>query len=106
VTPLPPPPIHFSQGRLYIAREAYDRYLPGTSTVILLRNEDDLLVLPVSSAVAGGYIMKIRNAAGDRVVNGADFFRDQGIGDDQHWQGVSDWCQSYAGIRLYELFRM
>jgi hypothetical protein len=99
-------PIRFSQGRLYLSRQACDRYLPGISTVILLRDGADLLVLPVSNVVSGGYMLKLRNAAGDRVVDGADFFRDNGLSDGTVWDGVSDWCQSYAGIRLYELFPM
>lgn len=99
-------PIYFAQGRLYISRQAYDCHLTGISTVILLRNETDLLVLPVKNVVAGGYLLKIRNSAGDRVVNGADFFRDNGLGDDQEWYGVSNWCDVYGGIRLYEFFRM
>ena len=87
-----PASIRFSQGRLYIDRAAYDRYLAGTSTVILLCSEKDLLVLPVSEASSGGYILKIRNAAGDRVVNGADFFRDHGLSENEQWEGVSEWC--------------
>jgi hypothetical protein len=105
VTPSPAS-IHFAQGRLYVPRADYDHHLAGVSTVILLRNEADLLVLPVSNVVAGGYMLKIRNSAGDRVVNGADFFRDQGLGDDEEWHGVSNWCNVYGGIRLYEFFRM
>jgi hypothetical protein len=101
-----PAQIHFSQGRLHIPRDSYDRYLSGAGAVILLRREKDLLVLPVSNIASGGYILKIRNAVGDRVVNGAGFFRDNGLGDDGHWEGLSAWCQSYSGVRLYELFRM
>jgi hypothetical protein len=71
-----------------------------------LRQEADLLVLPVRHAASGGYIMKIRNAAGDRVINGADFFRDQGLDDQAEWAGDFAWCERSGGLRLYEFFLM
>ena len=99
-------PIRFSQGRLYIDRAAHADYFAGSDTVILLRRETDLLVLPVRHAASGGYMMKIRNAAGDRVINGADFFRDQGLNDEAEWTGDFAWCENSGGLRLYEFFRM
>ncbi len=83
----PAAPVHFRDGRLYIDREASEQFLGASGTVILLRQEDDLMVLPVRHAASGGYVLKIRNAAGDRVVSAADFFRDQGLSDDAAWQG-------------------
>lgn len=70
------------RGSLYISREVYDRYFPKLDAVILLRRDDDLLVLPVRHAASGGYLLKLRNGAGDRVVSAPDFFREQGIQDD------------------------
>ena len=43
---------------------------------------DDLLILPVRHAAAGGYLLKLRNGAGDRVVNAPDFFREHGLDDE------------------------
>lgn len=98
--------IYFSDGRLYIAREAADRHFTGIGTVILLRQNRDLLVLPVQHAASGGYVLKIRNAAGDRVVNGADFFRYNEIPDNFEWNGAVQWCDVQGGLRLYEFFLM
>ncbi len=67
---------------LYLSREIYERYFAGLQTVILLRQDDDLLIMPVLHAAAGGYLLKLRNSAGDRVVNAADFFRAQGVRDE------------------------
>lgn len=66
-------------GALYLSREVYDRYFPGLETVILLRRDRDLCILPVKHAAAGGYLLKLRNKAGDRVVHAPDFFRECGI---------------------------
>jgi hypothetical protein len=101
-----PTPIYFQDGRLYLARQTCDRYFPEIATVILLRYNDDLLVLPVRQAASGGYLLKRRNAAGDRVVSAADFFRDQGIGDDATWEGRFAWCAQHGGLRVYAFFAM
>ena len=67
------------RGSLYLGREVYDRYFAGLEAVILLRRDNDLLILPVRHAASGGYLLKLRNGAGDRVVSAPDFFREQGI---------------------------
>lgn len=71
-----------SRGGLYLSREVCDRYFAGLEGVILLRRERDLVIMPVRHAAAGGYILKLRNGAGDRVVVAPDFFRAQGIDDE------------------------
>jgi len=93
--------LHFAQGRLYISREIYDQYFSQAETVILFRQEKDLFVIPVQNIASGGYIVKMRNAAGDRVINGADFFRENGVDDDIVWAGEFSWCETYGGVRLY-----
>lgn len=100
------PLVEFGNGRLYLRRTAYDDYFAGSAGVILLRDDKDLLILPVRNAGSGGYLIKQRNAVGDRVVNGADFFRDQGLGDDASWRGRYAWCERLAGLRLYDMFLM
>lgn len=70
------------RGSLYLGCDVYDRYFPGLDGVILLRRDDDLLILPVRHAASGGYLLKLRSAAGDRVVSAPDFFREQGIEED------------------------
>lgn len=98
--------VYFRDGRLYVTRAAYDAFLAPSTTVVLLRQGADLLGLPVQNAASGGYVLKIRNAAGDRVVSAADFFRDQGVEDDAEWCGSFAWCKNYHGLRMYEFFRM
>ncbi len=98
--------IGLRQRRLYIARQVYEAFFDGSSTVILLRKEKDLLVLPVRYAASGGYVLKIRNAAGDRAVDAGDFFRDRGLDDGAEWEGAFSWCETSGGLRLYEVFLM
>ena len=98
--------IGLRQRRVYIAREVYEAYFGGCSSVILLRKDKDLLVLPVRYAASGGYVLKIRNAAGDRAVDAGDFFRDHGLDDGAEWEGAFSWCETLGGLRLYEVFLM
>jgi len=72
-------PVSLKRGSLYVSCDVYDRYFAGLETVILLRRDQDLCVLPVRHAAAGGYLLKLRNKAGDRVVHAPDFFRECGI---------------------------
>jgi hypothetical protein len=96
--------VQFREGRLYFAQPAFERYLAGSGGVVLLREARDLLVLPVRHSAAGGFIPKIRNAAGDRVVNAADFFREQGLEKDANWSGGIAWNEERAALVLYEFF--
>ena len=98
--------IRLRQRRLYFPRATYETYFAGGSTVILLRKDRDLLVLPVRHAASGGYMLKIRNQAGDRVIDVGDFFRDQGLGDGAEWEGTHSWSETSGGLQLYEVFLM
>jgi hypothetical protein len=71
--------VSLKRGALYLSCEVYDRYFAGLETVILLRRDRDLCILPVRHAAAGGYLLKLRNKAGDRVVHAPDFFREYGV---------------------------
>jgi hypothetical protein len=73
--------LRLRRGRLFIGRADHERHFAGLECVVLLRDGDALLVLPVRHPAAGGYLLKIRNAAGDRVVDAADFFRAHGLED-------------------------
>ncbi len=86
------------RGSLYVSRAVYDRYFAGVDAVILLARNDDLLVLPVRHAAGGGYLLKLRNSAGDRVVQAGDFFQAHGIGDDAELTLPVAWDQTISGL--------
>jgi len=94
------------RGSLYLAPEVYDRYLPKLDAVILLRRDDDLLILPVRHAASGGYLLKLRSAAGDRVVSAPDFFREQGIEDDQELRLTVTWSAEKAALCAVDAFKL
>lgn len=96
--------VKLKRGALYIDRAIYDRYFAGLTAVILLRRECDLLILPVRNAAAGGYLLKVRNAAGDRIVDAADFFREHGAGALDERELPITWNTELAALRAVAVF--
>ncbi|WP_407186865.1 hypothetical protein [Bradyrhizobium centrosematis] len=68
--------ILIKDGSLYLSSDVCARFFDGLHAIVLLRRDEDLCILPVRHAAAGGYLLKVRNIAGDRVVHAPDFFRD------------------------------
>jgi hypothetical protein len=90
--------VTIKRGSLYLDRALYDRYFPGLEAVVLLRRDNDLLILPVRHAASGGYLLKLRNGAGDRVVSAPDFFREHGIEDGTELVIPVVWSREQAGL--------
>lgn len=96
--------VRLRQGSLYLTREQFERHFAGLVAVMLVRQDGDLLILPVRHAPAGGYLLKTRNAAGDRVVNAMDFFRAQGIDDAVDREVLVAWDEHRAALLAPRLF--
>ncbi len=92
------------EGALYISSDVYSQFFAGLESVILLRREDDLYVLPVRHAGAGGYLLKIRNSVGDRVVNAPDFFREQGLSDLSSCELSAAWSDRHGALVAVNAF--
>ncbi|MFZ5559019.1 MAG: hypothetical protein ACOZDY_20270 [Pseudomonadota bacterium] len=58
-----------ARGSIYLDRELCDLYLPGVSAVAILRREGRMFLVPLTGTAAGGLLLKVRNARGDRVVH-------------------------------------
>jgi hypothetical protein len=101
-----PASVTVRRGSLYLASAVYDRYFPGLDAVVLLRREDDLLILPVRHAASGGYLLKRRNGAGDRVVSAPDFFREQEIGEDVELCLQVAWSPEKAALCAVDAFKL
>jgi hypothetical protein len=101
-----PATVTVKRGSLYLARDVYDRYFAGLEAVILLRRGDDLLILPVRHAASGGYLLKLRNGAGDRVVSAPDFFREQGLAEDAELRLPVAWSAEKAALCSAKAFEL
>jgi hypothetical protein len=97
--------VTIARGNLYLPKEVYDQYFAGLAAVVLHRQETDLMILPVRHAPAGGYILKIRNASGDRVASAPGFFRSEGIEDDEPLSATTHWDAGAAGLRVVGIFQ-
>jgi hypothetical protein len=101
-----PATVSLRRGALYLNSDVYDRYFAGLETVILLRRDRDLHILPVRHAAAGGYLLKLKNKAGDRVVHAPDFFRGHGI-DDNIALGLSVvWSAEHGALVAADAFEL
>jgi hypothetical protein len=74
------PALQIRSGSLYIDAATFARSFGAREAVALLRRDEDFWIVPLASAVSGGYLCKRRTAAGDRVIHADDFFREQGLG--------------------------
>ena len=85
-------------GSVYLPAELADSYFHGVDAVALLIRDGVLQILPVRQTASGGCLLKIRNAAGDRVASAPDLFHANGLGD---WQAAgleARWCDNYGGL--------
>jgi hypothetical protein len=64
-------------GAIYLSADIVATYFRGIEAVIVLIHDLELQILPVHQATSGGCLLKIRNAAGDRVAQARDVFQDQ-----------------------------
>lgn len=71
--------ISIKEGAIYLPHQIVETYFSGIDAVIVLLQEGELMVIPVHQATSGGGLLKIRNAAGDRVVQARDVFQDQDL---------------------------
>lgn len=93
--------IRIANGSLYLSRELYNQYLPGISTIALLIRDGCVFLLPLHGATAGGILLKIRNARGDRVAHATEFLRALGIDADSPERSQSvRWISDIAGLLL------
>lgn len=69
--------ISIRDGSVYLPAGVVDTYFRGIDAVIILIQDGELMILPVHQATSGGCLLKLRNAAGDCVVQARDVFQDR-----------------------------
>jgi hypothetical protein len=96
--------LRLHRDHLYIEAAVFDTHMPQVRSVALVRESNDLLILPIVTAEAGGFLVKQVNARGDRAIHAADFFRLNSI-DETHDIHVEAWpCALIAGFFVQHLF--
>ena len=90
--------IEIRGGSIYVEAGLYATYFSGLESIILFKQEEKLLLLPVRHTAAGGLLLKVRNPHGDRVVHAQEFLRDQGIDEHQEWVLPVQWDSRSAAL--------
>ena len=98
------PLLTIRRAALHFSADTYERYFAGLSSLVVLRDGANLLVLPVRLGAGGGYVIKVRNGAGDRTVDAADFFRDNGIDDAVSLTLPAQWHEDRAALVVPNVF--
>ena len=92
--------VKIRSGSVYLSAAAYDTYFRGVEAVIMLIRDGTLQVLPVRQMAAGGCLLKIRNAAGDRVASAPDVFHANGLGDWEADDAVANWSSKRGALLI------
>lgn len=86
---------------VYLAREVCDACFPDVEAVALLLRDERVHVVPLIRDSAGGVLLKIRNARGDRVLHAQEFFRTHGLAEDRDPQQIAArWSAEVAALVL------
>lgn len=108
ISPEPPasdlPTLGLARGSLYLSRELCELYFPGIASVALLQREGGVYLLPLRGAAAGGALLKLRNARGDRVVHAPELLASLGIRESDPERHLAvRWEAEAAGLRILGL---
>jgi hypothetical protein len=96
------PEIRLARGSVRLNATCYERYFGSTQGIILLYEAEvrRLWVLPVLSARAGGFLLKLINTRGDRAAAAHGFFRDHDIPEDLEACFTPRWDPARQGLVL------
>jgi hypothetical protein len=96
--------IRLSRGSLYLDRDLCAAYFSQTSALAAVVRDGHAYLLPLRGPAAGGLLLKVRNARGDRVVHADEFLLALGIPSNapERWVGVR-WIPDMAGLVLEDV---
>ena len=100
-----PLPLRLHRDHLYVEAPVFEAHLAHVRSVALLRDGDDLLILPVITAEAGGFLIKQVNARGDRAIHAADFFRLNRIDENHRYDLAARRHEATGGFIIRNVFR-
>jgi len=96
--------ITLQRGSLYLAGDIYRKYFAGLEAVILLEREGHLFIMPVRNSAGGGYLLKLKNSDGDRIINAMDFFRERDRDSFTEEKITVFWDQEMAALKAESFF--
>lgn len=85
-------------GSIHLPAAVVAAHLAGVEAVVALIRDEVLEILPVRHVAAGGCLLKLRNAAGDRVAAAPDLLRAFGLGDWRAEGLAARWCEERGAL--------
>jgi hydrogenase maturation protease len=96
--------VRIAHGSIYLDSAFCAEYLGNAASVAVLKSDGRSLLVPLYGSSAGGLLLKVLNARGDRVVHAEEFLRTLGIGADAPERCVpARWCPEAAALILENL---
>jgi len=105
---MPPDPpderIRISRGSLYLDHDLCAAYFADIAALAAVVRDSRVYLLPLRGPAAGGLLLKVRNARGDRVVHADEFLLTIGIASTapERWVTVR-WMPDMAGLLLEDV---
>ncbi|WP_422342822.1 hypothetical protein [Parasphingorhabdus sp.] len=90
--------ISIRRGSIYVPADVYELYFPEIEAIIAIIRDGVLQIMPVQHVSAGGCLLKIRNAHGDRVAAAQDVFVANDLGEWSCDNLKVEWDQSQAAL--------
>ena len=95
----PPPEVRVRRGNIRIPASVYDTYFDGREGALFMEKDERLCLIPVEEAT-GGILIKRRTAAGDRVVDAAEFLRAKGWDAEGDYPCAVTWDPELGALAL------
>lgn len=92
------------RGTLMFPCADYESVFGPAGAVVLLRQDTDLLILPVHQAALGGHLVTLRNIAGDRAGDALEFFRLQRLDSERELRVCAYWNPERSALCVRGLF--
>jgi len=91
-------------GTMMFPSEDYENVFGPADEVVLLRQDADLLILPVHQPALGGHLVALRNLVGDRAVDAFEFFRLQRLDSELELRVCAHWNPERSALCVRGLF--
>lgn len=91
-------------GTLLFPGADYENVFGRARTVALMRQDADLLILPIHQAVFGGHLVTPRNVAGKQAVDAVEFFQQQQLDSEHELRVCAHWNPERSALCVRGLF--
>ena len=92
------------RGTLTFPGADYENVFGPAGEVALLRQDSDLLILPIHQAVFGGHLVNMRAIDGARAIDALEFFRQQALDSEHELRVCAHWNPERSALCVRGLF--